>query len=61
VTWRDSDVVKRDGGGGGRSAPPPSTPHQREPKFNPRDTSAKAIMWRAEQDRLADQRYFEAK
>ena len=60
VTWRDSDVVKRDNGGG-RSAPPPATPHQPAPKFNPRDTSAKAIMWRAEQDRLADQRHFEAK
>ena len=60
VTWRDSDVVKRDNGGG-RSASPPATPHQPAPKFNPRDTSAKAIMWRAEQDRLADQRHFEAK
>jgi len=59
VTWRDSDVVKRDGGG--KSAPPPATPHQYEPRFNPRDTSAKAIMWRAEQDRLADQRHFEGK
>ena len=60
VTWRDSDVVKRDNSSS-RSAPPPATPHQRVPKYNPRDTSAKAIMWRAEQDRLADQRHFETK
>ena len=59
VTWRDSDVVKRDNSS--RSATPPATPHQPAPKFNPRDTSAKAIMWRAEQDRLADQRHFETK
>lgn len=59
VTWRDSDVVKRDSGIG-QSAPPPVTPHQPVPKYKPRDTSVKAIMWRAEQDRLADQRHFEA-
>jgi len=57
VTWRDSDVIKRDGESG-RPAPPPSTPRQYEPKFSPRDTSARAIMWRAEQDRIEDQRYF---
>lgn len=55
ASWRNANAPPSGKGRDG-PAPPLATPHQPAPKYSPLDTSPRAIMWRAEQDRLSDLR-----